>query len=67
MLDPYGVLLEGERTSREIGPYKMFIHFTRSSMNMSCITLCAPAIGRLRQVQLKAYTALRADINFSSR
>lgn len=52
MLDPYGVLLEGEKTAREIGAYQQFIHFTRSSMDMRRITLCAPAIGRVRQVQV---------------
>lgn len=44
--DPYGVLLDGEE--RDIGPYKNFIHFTRSSLDISRIILCLPAIQRLR-------------------
>ncbi|ONK56563.1 uncharacterized protein A4U43_C10F10090 [Asparagus officinalis] len=48
--DPYDVLLEGERTARDIGAYKKFIHFTKSSLDMTRIRLCGPAIRKLRQV-----------------
>ncbi|XP_038981068.1 uncharacterized protein LOC103703500 [Phoenix dactylifera] len=53
MLDPYGVLPDVDGTARDIGLYKKVIHFTQSSLDMSRISLCLSAIGRLRVLMQK--------------
>ncbi|XXG75207.1 hypothetical protein AAC387_Pa07g3767 [Persea americana] len=48
MLDPYGVLPDLHGAVRDVGPYKYFIHLTRSSLDMTHISHCHPAIEKLR-------------------
>lgn len=48
MLDPYGVLPDLHGAVRDVGPYKYFIHLTRSSLDMTHISHCHPTIEKLR-------------------
>ncbi|KAL5973328.1 hypothetical protein ACLOJK_029978 [Asimina triloba] len=47
-LDPYGVLSEQDGPVADVGPYKNFTHLTRSSLDMSRVSECLPAIAKLR-------------------
>ncbi|RWR86088.1 WAP four-disulfide core domain-containing protein [Cinnamomum micranthum f. kanehirae] len=53
MLDPYGVLPDLHGAVRDVGPYKYFIHLTRSSLDMTHISHCHPTIEKLRFLMLK--------------
>ncbi|KAI3850828.1 hypothetical protein MKX03_034871 [Papaver bracteatum] len=48
MLDPYGVLPDFDRTSRDVGPYKTFIQITRTSFSMNHVSECYQEITNLR-------------------
>ncbi|XP_058099264.1 uncharacterized protein LOC131243739 isoform X2 [Magnolia sinica] len=47
-LDPYGVLSDQDGPLGDVGPYKNFIHFTKSSLDMSRVSECLPAVRKLR-------------------
>ena len=49
-LDPYGIQPDFEGTIRDVGPYKNFIHITRSSLDTSRVSECYPAMGNLRYI-----------------
>ncbi|KAF5175781.1 Elicitor-responsive protein, partial [Thalictrum thalictroides] len=46
-LDPYGILPDIDGPVREVGPYKNFMQFTRSSLDMNRLPECLPTIGKL--------------------
>ncbi|XP_010256914.1 PREDICTED: uncharacterized protein LOC104597181 isoform X2 [Nelumbo nucifera] len=48
VVDPYGILSDHDDTLRDVGPYKNFIQITRSSLDMSRVSECLPAIGKMR-------------------
>ncbi|KAM7494897.1 hypothetical protein LguiB_029506 [Lonicera macranthoides] len=47
-IDPYGILLDIDGINRDVGPYKKFIQITRSSLDMSHVSECFLAMGKLR-------------------
>lgn len=53
-LDPYHVLPESSGgVTRDIGPYKNFIHISRSSIDVTRFThYCSPAVPRLRYYKI---------------
>ncbi|MCL7023942.1 hypothetical protein MKW94_008149 [Papaver nudicaule] len=61
MLDPYGVLPDFDRTSRDVGPYKTFIQITRSSFSMKHVSECYQEITNLRVLIHKLSTV---DLSF---
>ncbi|KAK9156670.1 hypothetical protein Scep_003244 [Stephania cephalantha] len=48
IFDPYGILADLDHTVRDVGPYKNYIRLTRSTLDMSRLTECLPANGKLR-------------------
>ncbi|KAL5710775.1 hypothetical protein ACHQM5_021300 [Ranunculus cassubicifolius] len=54
--DPYGILTDIDGPTREIGPYKKFLQLTRSSLDLSLLPECFPAIGELRVLMHKLST-----------
>ncbi|KAJ4969019.1 hypothetical protein NE237_015720 [Protea cynaroides] len=48
ILNPYGILSDFDGPVRDVGQYKNFIQFTRNSMDLSRVSDCLPAIGKLR-------------------
>lgn len=46
--NPYSLLLDSEGTVRDIGPYKNFIHITRTSFDICRLAECSPSIRKLR-------------------
>ncbi|XP_010920783.2 uncharacterized protein [Elaeis guineensis] len=67
MLDPYGVLPDANGTARDIRLYKKFIHFTQSSFDMSRISLCLSAIGRLRVLMHKLCNAKLSSLTYKQK
>ncbi|KAI3984885.1 hypothetical protein MKX01_004653 [Papaver californicum] len=61
MLDPYGVLPDFDRTSRDVGPYKTFIQITRNSFSINHVSECYQEITNLRVLVHKLSTV---DLNF---
>ncbi|PIA39166.1 hypothetical protein AQUCO_02700384v1 [Aquilegia coerulea] len=55
-LDPYRILPDIDGPVREVGPYKNFMQFTRSSLDMSRLPECFPTLGRLRVLMHKLST-----------
>lgn len=47
-IDPYGILPDFDGLIRDVGPYKNFFQITRSSLNISQISECIKAMGKLR-------------------
>lgn len=46
--NPYSILLDSEGSVREIGPYKNFIHITRTSFDIRRLPECSTSIRKLR-------------------
>ncbi|XP_038891096.1 uncharacterized protein LOC120080496 [Benincasa hispida] len=46
--NPYSILLDSEGTVRDIGPYKNFIHITRTSFDIRRLPECSSSIRKLR-------------------
>ncbi|KAG1339296.1 hypothetical protein COCNU_04G016020 [Cocos nucifera] len=67
MLDPYGVLPDADGTARDIRLYKKFIDFTQSSFDMSRISLCLSAIGRLRVLMHKLCNAKLSSLTYKQK
>ncbi|XP_077243883.1 ternary complex factor MIP1 leucine-zipper protein (Protein of unknown function, DUF547) isoform X2 [Tasmannia lanceolata] len=53
LLDPYSVFSDLEGTFGDVGPYKNFMHFTRSSLDMTQVSQCFSVIGKLRVLMHK--------------
>lgn len=50
-LDPYGILQDLDSTvTRDVGPYKNFLHITRTSIDTSLLMECRPNMRKLRYV-----------------
>lgn len=51
-LDPYGILQDLDSTviTRDVGPYKNFLHITRTSIDTSLLAECRPNMRKLRFV-----------------
>lgn len=50
-LDPYGILQDLDSTvTRDVGPYKNFLHITRTSIDTSLLMECRPNMRKLRFV-----------------
>ncbi|XP_068667669.1 uncharacterized protein [Aristolochia californica] len=54
-LDPYGILSESDGITRDLGPYRNFIHFTTSSLDTIQISQCLPEMGKLRVLMHELY------------
>ncbi|KAF5467314.1 hypothetical protein F2P56_017148 [Juglans regia] len=52
-LDPYSVLSDFDGTVRDVGQYKNLIQITRSSLDISRLSECLPAMRRLRVLMHK--------------
>ncbi|KAG5557649.1 hypothetical protein RHGRI_007784 [Rhododendron griersonianum] len=52
-IDPYGILPDFDGLIRDVGPYKNFFQITRSSLNISQISECIKAMGKLRVLMQK--------------
>ncbi|XAR72009.1 hypothetical protein NMG60_11018497 [Bertholletia excelsa] len=52
-IDPYGILPDFDGTIRDVGPYKNFIHITRSSHDTGNISDCFKAMGHVRALMQK--------------
>lgn len=50
-IDPYGILPDFDGPIRDVGPYKTFIQITRSSLDISQVSECIKAMGKLRYFQ----------------
>ncbi|KAJ4969564.1 hypothetical protein NE237_016265 [Protea cynaroides] len=61
ILNPYGILSDFDGPVRDVGQYKNFIQFTRNSMDLSRVSDCLPAIGKLRILMDKLCTV---DLTF---
>ncbi|KAG6578691.1 hypothetical protein SDJN03_23139, partial [Cucurbita argyrosperma subsp. sororia] len=46
--NPYTILLDSEGSVKDIGPYKNFIHITRTSFDIRRLPECSPSIRKLR-------------------
>lgn len=46
--NPYSILLDSEGTVKDIGPYKNFIHITRTSFDIRRLPECSASIRKLR-------------------
>ncbi|XP_028081274.1 uncharacterized protein LOC114282729 isoform X8 [Camellia sinensis] len=60
-IDPYGIFLDFDGPIRDVGPYKHFIQITRSSLDISHISECFQAMGKLRVLM---HTLCNVDITF---
>ncbi|KAL7214864.1 hypothetical protein ACSBR1_027111 [Camellia fascicularis] len=60
-IDPYGIFLDFDGPIRDVGPYKNFIQITRSSLDISHISECFQAMGKLRVLM---HTLCNVDLTF---